>query len=306
MSFISSQQDHQEYRISTITATGSLNSEVHLDSLYNGLNQFIENESKDPMFADVIYIEYGKKKRDMGHVKKFINRQNRMSEMSVNTKRFDNQVTIVYRILLNDMICMLNTKIFKNGNIQMTGIRNIQQGSFMIDKIITIIHYMQKKGIECVPDIEHVLQKKYLLRLINSDFKIGFQIRRELLHKLLVEECGVNCSFEPCIYPAVKIKYYFNTQNCLKNGVCYCSQKCLIGKSSGMEDKECKKVTIAVFQSGCVIITGGQTMDQLNEAYRFIRKVLNENSDKKKNVPLQVIEKKPQVKYIIKISNIQK
>ena len=89
------------YRISTITATGSLNTELNLDNLYDSFLEAIVR--KDPFMDNVMYIEYGKKKMDMGHHKKFINRQQRILQNSESTitKRFDNQVTIVYKTTIS-------------------------------------------------------------------------------------------------------------------------------------------------------------------------------------------------------------
>ena len=242
----------------------------------------------------IVYIEYGKKKVETvykGYSKKFSTKHRVKPET---TKRFDNQVTIVYRTKLTpltyglpDIICMMNTKIFKNGNIQMTGIRSIEQGKEMVNNIVKMILNIHKNGeSNIVTNIDNIRCNDYKLRLINSDFRIGYDVRREQLFKLLVDNYNICCSFEPCIYPAVKIKYYFNEENQLKDGLCKCSKKCIIGKGSGCGDKLCKKVTIAVFQSGCIIITGGQSIDQVNEAYRFITKTLSDNIDnvKKQNI----------------------
>ena len=70
-------------------------------------------------------------------------------------------------------------------------------------------------------------------------------------------------SYEPCIYPGVNIKYFINTNN--RCGICECENLCN-GKGNGCGDGNCKKVTIAVFKSGKVIITGGQNKDQIVES----------------------------------------
>ena len=296
--------ESKKYRISTITATGSLNTEINLDVLYEAF-KFLNS-------PNIIYIEYGKKKTDNGHTKKFINRHLRSSTLA--TKRFDNQVTLVYKVPLNNIMCMLNTKIFKNGNVQMTGIRHIDQGREMIEKIVELIRYFcldLKNGFEtCVYNIDTLACSNYKLRLINSDFKVKYDIKREQLYRLLIEKYQVSCSFEPCIYPAVKVKYYFNDNNiCKKDGICYCSKKCMIGKSCGSGENQCKKVTIAVFQSGCIIITGGQSIAQVDEAYNFISRVLSDNVDiiKKKMVLVPMPEDETEhnlepKKFLIKTS----
>ena len=53
--------------------------------------------------------------------------------------------------------------------------------------------------------------------LINSDFSIGYKVKRELVHREIVE-AGMYSSYEPCIYPGVNIKYYYNQDT--DNGIC--------------------------------------------------------------------------------------
>ena len=293
------------YRISTITATASLNTEVDLNVLYELFDELVANT--DPIVDGIIYIEYGKNRVDRGHHKKFLDRQLKHMAKETTSKRFDNQVTVVCRMSLNSMI---NTKIFKNGNIQMTGIRTIDQGYEVVDKISQIIKAKCGERRHIVDNLDNVMCCDYRLRLINSDFKFGFEIRREQLFKMLIDTYGMVSSFEPCIYPAVKIKYYFNDASRFKDGICYCSNKCMIGKSSGMGDRNCKKVTIAVFQSGCVIITGGQSLKQVDEAFNFITKLISDNLDivKKKKLMVPVMINKNNdnegIKFMIKVCNI--
>ena len=58
--------------------------------------------------------------------------------------------------------------------------------------------------------------------------------------------------------------------------VCHCSKQCK-GKGLGIQMNDCKKVTISVFQSGNVIITGARTMEQVNDAYSTINKIFKNN-----------------------------
>lgn len=296
------------YRISTITATASLNTEINLDLLYQSLKPICEQGTNLlPEDEGIVYIEFGKKKVET--IYKGISTSRSLNNDSNNNKikRFDNQVTIVYRANINGIKSMMNTKIFKNGNIQMTGIRDIDQGRQMVDNIANMIRNIYNNGEKnVVLNINTLVPDKYMLRLINSDFKIGYEIRREKLYNILCDTYMSCCSYEPCIYPAVKIKYYYNQDNARCDGNCYCSKKCIIGKSTGCGDTMCKKVTIAVFQSGCIIITGGQNILQVNEAYRFINRVLLENNDQVKRKIINVYENKHVIqKFMIKTENIK-
>ena len=116
--------------------------------------------------------------------------------------------------------------------------------------------------------------------LINSDFDIGYKIKRDILHREIVD-AGMYSSYEPCIYPGVNIKYYFNSNQ--TNGICKCSAMC-IGKGNGLSDGGCKKITVAVFKSGKIIITGARTREQLEISYHFITKFIN---DRKREIELK-------------------
>lgn len=59
------------------------------------------------------------------------------------------------------------------------------------------------------------------------------------------------------------------------NGICSCSKKCT-GKGS---NTICKKITVAVFQSGCVTITGSNEISQLNYVYNFMKELLEKNRE---------------------------
>lgn len=304
----------QPYRISTITATGSVNTEIDLDVFYDNIK--LVDASLSDQYG-IIYAEYGKKKSDTmykGTSKKTSKKasvQTQTATKSEKTKRFDNQVTIVYRIndknlLATDKNC-LNIKIFRNGNIQITGIKYIRQGEIMIDIVIGILTDIYDSGqTNIVLDKSKLQNVNYKIRLINSDFKVGFPIKRELLYKVCVQTYENDCSFEPCIYPGVKIRYYFNEDNHIRDGLCHCGCECDVGKGSGKGEGQCKKITIAVFQSGCVIITGAQSPEQISEAYTFInRLIMLHQNDIEKRVILPVNDPvEPTKKYMINKKNI--
>ena len=65
--------------------------------------------------------------------------------------------------------------------------------------------------------------------------------------------------------------------NPLRNnyGICDCEKPCN-GKG---KDNTCKRITIAVFKSGKIIITGGRNKNQIQTAYEFITDFVNENRE---------------------------
>ena len=294
------------YRVSTITATGSLNEDcalktddpfIDLDLLYDNL-KVVDREDKS---EGIVYMEYGKKKSDTmskGYCSKLGVQRRDRSEKS---KRFDNQVTMVYKVNDEKFNNELNVKIFKNGIVQMTGIRYIDQGRIMIDKIIDMI----QQALPSCPDIVRHANKlknvNYKVQLINSDLNIGFKIKQDWLNRLISNDYDNECTFESCIYPGVKILYFYNTTNARKDGICRCQNYCGLLKTSAKKKQECcvnsnicRKITIAVFQSGKMIITGAQSYNQIDEAYEFITTVLKKHRREIEMVSL--IPEAPKVK----------
>lgn len=256
------------YKISTITATGTLPYEcIDLELLYNSIEI---TEPSAQFSSGFSYIEYGEKKGDV-YSKGFHKKMNITRRKQKDGKRFDNQATVI--IWMRDdsaNIVKTNMKVFKNGNVQMTGLKIVDQGKqsiqFMTEHLSNVDGFQsqEKDGIG------------YKIRLINSDYRLGIEIKRDKLHKIVHQQFNVFCSYEPCIYPGVKIQYNFNKSNQQQDGVCHCTKKCN-GKGDGIEDGDCKKITIAVFQSGCVIITGAQSTTQIDQSYAFINNVISKN-----------------------------
>lgn len=241
-------------RISTMVRVGELNSLINLDKLYDNLD--ITDEIK--------YISYGSEKEKGEKFKKIKNPRNNKVK-----KHFYNQITI--HIQLEKII---NLKIFKNGRIQMTGIKKEKEHSERTVEILLREINNNKNKSEIINREIELLECLWLkTALINSDFDMGFKINREILHRLIIDK-GYYSSFESCIYPGVNIKYYYN--ELLNNkGICNCESKCT-GKGI---NNDCKKITIAVFNSGKIMITGGSSHKHIEIGYNFITSFINENKD---------------------------
>ena len=245
------------YRISTITVTGGINSEVNLNLLYEQMLTY--------PFDEVHYIEHGESKHDLKSYGTM--RKKPKKKSTVQKKRFDNQLTIVFQFKEN----MYNAKLFKNGNIQITGVKNIENGQKAIDKLIEMLIKLYIHDERIIADIDSVENVNYRVRLINSDFKVNFEIRLDYLYRLMTEVYNIVCSYEPCIYPGAKIEYYYMKEG--SDGRCKCE-----GSGNGTAD-HWKRITIALLQSGGVSFTGANCMDHINVAYRFICDALSKNID---------------------------
>ena len=241
----------ENLRISTMTAVSKLSEHINIEKLYESLEindvvKFIEHKEK--------YKGYSKK----------LDKKARKNKVK---RTFFNQSTIhIYHF---DKI--VNVKIFNNGNIQMTGLKYEEQGKEVLN-IVKDIFIEKNKKIKFFENT-NIDILEYRIVLINSDFDIGYSLNREKLHRKIID-LGLYSTYEPCMYPGVNIKYYYNNLYD-KCGICKCDCKCN-GKGDGSENGDCKRVTIAVFASGKIIITGGKSKEQLVESYNFITQVLSD------------------------------
>jgi len=273
------------YKVSTITCNDNLgkNLNINLEILFNEFR--IDNY--------IVWVEILKenleKSKGINPKKKKTNKKNIGKK-----NRFDNQITIIY--LFNDNY-KPNIKIFKNGNVQITGIKNKDDTAIIMNKIINEIKYIYdiNKDILIYCNLEDFERNNFIIRMINTDFKSyviennlqnQYLIRRKQLHKILISDLYNNrCSFQPGIYHGVKLEFFWNTINETNKGICNCSNHCF-GKGKGNGLNDCKKITVAIFESGSILITGGVCFKQIDDAYNYICSILttHENEIRKSNI----------------------
>ena len=332
-----------DLRISTHTATCNINSIINLQIVSKYLN--INDKIK--------YIEHGK-------IRKGENMKVQSKKAKERKRVFFNQITIIVEPKPGRLN---NVKLFNNGAVSMTGLKNFDEGkisiNILLDAIKTLsgvyyyslpdlfilkfekqnvnnieckfcnknvsIHNIKQTNCEhyicnicCDTDYSECKQcnknliergllapvtckiKDYKIVLINSDYYLGFEIKRDKLHDILVNKYQTFSSYEPCIYPGVNSKYYYN-EAYLDNeyeGKCYCDIYC-DGSGTGNGNGQCKKITVAIFQSGSIIITGARSMEQIKYAHKFINGIIdaNYNKIKRDDIPfLNLNEKKKVIK----------
>jgi TATA-box binding protein (TBP) (component of TFIID and TFIIIB) len=232
-----------------------INSEIKLKELALSLN--INDNIKYIEFSSL--VQKGEKNTKKGKTKSKTNNKKK--------KYFYNQVTV--HIMLDKII---NLKIFNNGRIQMTGIKNDKHGLLSLNLILEEFNKLSENDkLDIFDNTEITSDKEIQTVLINSDFDMKYTIDRSILHRLIIDH-GYYSSYEPCTYPGVNIKYYMNT---LRNnfGICDCDKPCN-GKG---KNNTCKRITVAVFNSGKAIITGSNSIENLIITHKFITEFINEN-----------------------------
>ena len=296
-----------EIRISTMTATCHTNLDVNLAVIchYCPLVQADGSEKEGILKTMHQGIIRGASRRDKKTSKK-------------TGKVFYNQATIILKLWKDTGEDEVNLKLFNNGNVQMTGLKSESDGTRAVNILYSVI-----RDLEATPEQIATLAEKletepekiplkavtlpadeefgisnFEIVLINSDYSAEFLIKRDVLHHLLINTYDIFSSYEPCTYPGVNSKYFWNEDylDKPKKGHCYCTRVCN-GKGNGKGNGNCKKVTIAIFQSGKLIITGAKTHTQINDAYNFINGVFRDNFQeirRKKTLFMMNLEKEEQ------------
>lgn len=266
------------YRVSTITWNGSVGCPVNYAVFFEHLQL---SPAEDPDVPGFVWADFHGKKSRGTYIKKRVTKSAAAS--TTGRKAFDNQVTVLYRLAPG---YIPNVKLFYNGNIHVTGIRANEDGIFINEQLVKEIRRIHDEVDSAVlpagSSADQLCAKDFKIRMINSDFSVPYRIRRKDLHKLLMSPTYNNKSvFQPGSYPGVKLQFYWNENHSVKNGICACTKKCL-GKGDGKGDGDCKKVTVAIFESGSILITGANAFEQIDHAHAFITKVLKTHGDLQK------------------------
>lgn len=229
--------------ISTITITCKLGSIIYL-----------ENFAKYIDLSDdkIINIKCGNNLeycRNISPTKK----KNKKNKKKTN---FFNQATMEIKPKGNKHI---NVKLFRNGSIQMTGCKNIKDAYEVIEILVTEIKNekaIMQNGIIIdklyVDNVDLLCISNFKIGMINSDFKVPYLINRDVLYDIILKN-NIQCSYEPCIHACVNIKYKYD---------------------------DAKTISIFVFQSGSIIVTGATNVLHIINAYNFITNILTVHKDK--------------------------
>ena len=177
----------------------------------------------------------------------------------------------------------IHMKIFKNGSISMVGCK-IKEDGIAVTKILE--KFMLKQSLFTSKDEKSKFRIiDFETTMVNSNYSIGFKIDRNRFFTFFQKKYNtLFSSYDPAVYAAVKIGFYYNSMKDIQDGICSClSTSCTLkkstaGKGSGNGDGKCKKVTIAVFESGNIVITGGRNIVQANSTYNYINNIIVSNA----------------------------
>jgi TATA-box binding protein (TBP) (component of TFIID and TFIIIB) len=254
-------------RISTMTVTGHLGAIPNLQNLFD-----------NGAFIPYWWIGEGIIKLEFAGTRRGICMEDILHTTTKTKKHFYNQSSLVFRLQISPtQFKETNIKLFKNGGFQMTGVNSEAMARAALTRLIEL-NADPSRGIWPVDTKPYI--QKFNTCMINSDYSISKAIRRDRLYRVLVEDYGLWSTYEPTIYQGVNTKFFWNkTQPAdAPPGICVCPTPCE-GDGDGYSVGSCKKITIAPFRTGKIIITGAKHMEQLEDAYKFMNSVFTTHAD---------------------------
>lgn len=180
--------------------------------------------------------------------------------LSYRTKKksaFYNCFVVILRVLHDDIYREIHVKVFNTGKLEIPGI----QSDALLDKVLSLLI----KHLKSIVD-ENITyrQDKNETVLINSNFNCGFFINREKLHDVLKYKYHINSGYDPCSYPGIQCKFYYNSETKTQTGQ----------QPVDYDPKLYNKISFMIFRTGSVLIVGKCDENVLNEVYIFIKQLL--------------------------------
>lgn len=147
-------------------------------------------------------------------------------------------------------------KIFCNGGLHVNGCRTLAECTGVCDKVCRMLEFIYDAAGKSADrkgrgGAERFAITGFDVQLINTNMKLDHCFDLRALRAILYDEMDMDAEFEPERHPAVNIKFRAKT------------------------DKEGRNVTILVFDSGNVIVTGLVSAREMEQAYTFILTTLN-------------------------------
>jgi hypothetical protein len=215
---------------------------------------------------------------------------------------FYNCFAMILRFRYENNFREIHVKIFNTGKLEIPGILNLTLLDIVKEMILNIL-------------TPHITRPLYFLEnssednvLINSNFNCGFFINREKLYTILrSEKYGIETAYDPCSYPGVKCKFYFNHElgfdADVQNGKIILNDRSM--KMSELdENKKYTEVSFMIFRTGSCLIVGNCSEKILLFIFEFIKKILQNEYYNIHTANEQVIVKSKKTKLRKKKINI--
>lgn len=199
-------------------------------------------------------------------------------------KDFYNQLSLVMRVYNighekdiienkgKKKINKVNFKLFNNGSIQISGIKNIIELNIALNKLFNELKkykVIDRKRVYFAKNFKNLDTSNFKINMINSNYSLNTYINRDNLYQLLLKK-KIKCTYEKAIRACVIVKYKPDNIN--------------------------KDVSIFIFRKGNILITGAKSQKHIIDAFNYINDIILEHINLL-YVPKEEIVRKNIIKY---------
>ena len=186
---------------------------------------------------------------------------------------FYNCFAMILRFKFEGSFREIHVKVFNTGKLEIPGVLNSQLFDVVKEMIIEYLKPHMTNG-----EIGFLDNNQEDNVLINSNFNCGFFINREKLYSILrSDKYGIETAYDPCSYPGVKCKFYFNHDigfdPILQNGkIIECERGMKMSELN--DNKKYTEVSFMIFRTGSCLIVGNCSEKVLLFIFEFIKQIL--------------------------------
>ena len=146
-------------------------------------------------------------------------------------------------------------KIFNTGKLEIPGVQTDAGFQLVLDNIQQILQPFCKDPL--------IYSDKMDTVLINSNFNCQFYIDREVLFNILKFKYGIQSIYDPCSYPGIQCKFYYNKDADVQTGI-----------QPTEPSTNIISVSFMIFRTGNVLIVGMCDEFILDQIYNFLTQLL--------------------------------
>jgi hypothetical protein len=259
--------------------TSNLKNELYFDEQ---IITSINNPNGRIKFKDIRKVSVGISKKDI------------MSYRCKRKSAFYNCFVMILRIKMNEVFREFHIKVFNTGKLEIPGIQTEEMFETVLETILFILKPFTNDDLSYLQKSDTVL--------INSNFSCGFYINREALYDILKFKYNIQCIYDPCSYPGVQCKFYYNHD--LPPTVKQTGSQ--ISEEEKSQYKNITAVSFMIFRTGSVLIVGMCDEEILHYIYNFLKELLSTEFNKvgqmlvtAENTPIKEKSKKIRKKTII-------
>jgi hypothetical protein len=207
----------------------------------------IDNPNGRIKFKDTRKISIGISKKDI------------MSYRCKKKSAFYNCFVLILRTKIDDTFREFHVKVFNTGKLEIPGIQSEATFEVILKQVLDTLQPFIDNKIGYKEDTNETV-------LINSNFNCGFYINRENLYEILKMKYNIQSIYDPCSYPGIQCKFYYNPDVSLQNG-------CQISEENKHLFKNISEVSFMIFRTGSVLIVGKCDESALLIIYEFLKDV---------------------------------